>query len=137
MRQQWQRVFLRRLRDFLDRGDHRHRHHLGTLLRFVSRRLLQRLLWEQYAGLRQQLLLLTYRNKCPALYKAGHLIVSKKWLRPLFRVFVRVWRRAAAPIFSLLRQVVYARAKNVCLRGHPALERRKNRRTGRRFLQID
>ncbi|RHO55490.1 hypothetical protein DW094_07440 [Ruminococcaceae bacterium AM07-15] len=47
----------------------------------------------------------------------GGLSVSKKWQEPLFRVFAR----ACAHTFG----------------AHLSLEKCKNRRTGRRFLQID
>ena len=83
------------------------------------------------------------------------LSVSKKWLRPLFRVFARGWRRAAAPILrsraggepplpycapALGR--LYAEKQRKYGRpdtgpaGRPALEKCKKPRTGRGFLRI-
>ena len=92
------------------------------------------------------------------------LSVSKKWLRPLFRVFARGWRSASAPILrSRAGPVVRRKAKKVWPSGHrtkesmavrtpdqrkygrpatgpagrPALEKCKKPRTGRGFLRID
>ena len=64
--------------------------------------------------------------------------VSKKWLRPLFRVFARGWRRAAqrdagpVPFFALAgcvdpgKESMAVRAQ--CLGGHIALPRRATER---------